>query len=61
MIKLIKSDEPCEYVADEMADIQNLPTSFEINQQGSKCFVIEDSSKWVLGGDAQWHQTVWYR
>lgn len=61
MIRLIKSSEPCEYEADAIADIQDLPTDPNYNKASSKCFVIEDSSIWVLGGDYEWHQIFWYR
>lgn len=40
-------------VADELADISALPTHWEA---GSSCFIIEDSSKWMLGNDKEWHR-----
>lgn len=40
-------------VADELADIAEIPTHFAV---GSTCFVIEDSSLWILGNDKEWHK-----
>lgn len=42
-----------EAVADNLADIQTLPTKWSI---GSTCLVIEDSSVWILGSDRIWHK-----
>lgn len=42
-----------EAVADNLADIQELPTKWSI---GSTCLVIEDSSVWILGSDRIWHK-----
>ena len=39
--------------ADSRNDVQDIPTTYEM---GSTCFVIEDSSVWMLGGDKQWHE-----
>lgn len=61
MIRLTKSDEPCEYIADELSDIENLPKDPMLLKAGSKCMVIEDTSIWVLGNDYEWHQVTWYR
>lgn len=61
MIALVKTDEPCEFVADELSDIEELPKDPEHLKPGSKCTVIEDTSEWVLGTDYEWHQAVWYR
>ena len=44
-----------EVIADTLADIETLPTKWGA---GSKCFVIEDSSEWVLGNDKVWHRKV---
>lgn len=61
MITLIKADEPCEFSADYLSDIENLPKDPNYLKAGSKCFVIEDTSIWVLGGDYEWHQIFWYK
>lgn len=61
MIRLIKADEPCKYIADKLEDVENLPTDPNYSKAGSECTVIEDSSVWTLGNDYQWHQTIWYR
>lgn len=42
-----------EAVADYRTDIQTLPTKWTM---GSTCLVIEDSSVWILGSDAIWHE-----
>ena len=41
-----------ELVADEVADIDSLDTSY---YPGSTCIVLEDSSVWMLGPDEIWH------
>ena len=61
MIRLTKSDEPCEFVADELSDIEDLPKDSNYLKPGSKCTVIEDTSIWFLGNDYEWHQVTWYR
>lgn len=61
MIRLTKSDEPCEFVADELTDIEKLPKDSYQLKPGSKCTVLEDTSIWVLGNDYEWHQVTWYR
>lgn len=45
MITLIKADEPCEFSADYLSDIENLPKDPNYLKAGSKCFVIEDTSE----------------
>jgi hypothetical protein len=40
-----------EYVADSLAEITKLPTSCS---PGSTCFVIENSSVWMLNGQKVW-------
>ena len=45
MIRLTKSDEPCEYIADELSDIDDLPKSPTLLKAGSKCMVIEAFDK----------------
>lgn len=42
-----------EVIADLRNDIVELPTHYGV---GSTCFVIEDSSVWMLGNDAAWHE-----
>lgn len=42
-----------EIIADLRTDIDTLPTYYGV---GSTCFVIEDSSIWMLGNDAKWHE-----
>ena len=42
-----------EIVADELADIDTLPTTFGV---GSSCIVLENSSVWMLGNDEHWHE-----
>lgn len=61
MVTMTKADEPCEFVADEISDIENLPKEPSYLKAGSKCTVIEDTSVWVLGSDYEWHQVTWYR
>lgn len=39
-----------EIVADERDDIQDLPTNYG---SGSTCFIIGDSSLWMLGNDME--------
>lgn len=41
------------YMADSKSDISSLPTNII---PGSTCFVIEDSSCWMLGNDLIWHE-----
>lgn len=43
-----------EVIADTVADIANLPTKEW--GAGSTCFVLEDSSNWMLGSDKVWHK-----
>lgn len=58
-----------EFIADKITDIDNLPRknmrgTQDTNEEsfndmvsaGSICFVIEDSSVWMLGNDDIWHQ-----
>ena len=42
-----------QYCCDKVSDIKNLPT---IDNQGSVCIVIENSSVYMLGSDKQWHE-----
>ena len=42
-----------ELVADTVADIASLDTSY---MPGSTCVVISDSSVYMLGPDAIWHE-----
>lgn len=42
-----------EVIADNRNDIDQIPTHYGA---GSTCFVIEDSSVWMLGNDAKWHE-----
>ena len=42
-----------EIIVDLRNDINDIPTHFGA---GSTCFVIEDSSVWMLGNDAVWHE-----
>lgn len=41
-----------EIIADTVADVNELPTIFA---PGSTCFVLEDSSVYMLGHDKVWH------
>jgi hypothetical protein len=43
----------CEIVADTRADIEEIPADFA---PGSTCVVLEDTSVWMLGNDAIWHE-----
>lgn len=43
-----------ETIADHVSDIETLPTKEW--SPGSTCFVLEDSSKWMLGADKIWHR-----
>lgn len=61
MITLVKADEPCRFNVDFLSDIVNLPKDPSYLKAGSKCFVLEDSSEWMLGADYEWHQVLWYR
>ena len=42
-----------EVIVDLRDDMTEIPTHYGV---GSTCFVIEDSSVWMLGNDAQWHE-----
>ena len=43
-----------EIVADTLQDVADLPTTdYGV---GSDCICLEDSSVWMLGNDATWHQ-----
>lgn len=42
-----------EIIIDLRDDIDDIPTHYGV---GSTCFVIEDSSVWMLGNDAVWHE-----
>lgn len=42
-----------EIIVDTRNDIEEIPTHYGV---GSVCFVIEDSSVWMLGNDAKWHE-----
>lgn len=42
-----------EVIVDLRDDMAEIPTHYGV---GSTCFVIEDSSVWMLGNDAQWHE-----
>lgn len=54
MFKVIKNFQcTVEAVADDRADIQEASTEYGA---GSTCFVIEDSSVWMLGNDDEWHE-----
>lgn len=47
------SQNKVEITADLRSDITVVPTYYGV---GSTCFVIEDSSVWMLGNDAVWHE-----
>lgn len=58
MYKIIKNgdntnSEVAELVADELADIDTLPTNVGA---GSSCICLENSSVWMLGNDKEWHE-----
>lgn len=55
MFKVIKNFQAgtVEIVADERADVEELPVYFSA---GSTCFVIEDSSVYMLGNDSEQHE-----
>lgn len=58
MINMIKQggDEIAyvkDFVADTIADIASLPTNCA---PGSSCFVIENSSVWMLNGSNVWQE-----
>lgn len=42
-----------EIIADKVSDIAEIPTYYGV---GSICFVIENSSVYMLGNDAEWHE-----
>ena len=44
-----------EFVADTLSDIISLP-HLESVAAGSSCFVIENSSVYMLGNDNIWHE-----
>ena len=44
-----------EMVADNVTDIANLPKNVA---PGSTCFVIENSSVYMFGGDKEWKELV---
>lgn len=44
-----------EYIADTVADVMDLPHSPRC-MVGSTCFVIENSSVYMLGNDNIWHE-----
>ena len=48
-----KQSSVVEIIADELTDIENLPTAYGI---GSTCICLEDSSVYMLGNDKQWHE-----
>jgi hypothetical protein len=45
-----------EYVADTTSDINDLPTDMSKVSAGSTCFVIEDSSVYMLNSQGEWKQ-----
>lgn len=55
MFKVIKNFQAgtVEIVADERTDVEELPVYFSA---GSTCFVIEDSSVYMLGNDSKQHE-----
>ena len=42
-----------EIIADFISDVDDLPTNYGV---GSSCLVLENSSVWMLGNDALWHE-----
>lgn len=53
MFKVIQSSKnTSEIIADLISDIETLPNHYGV---GSTCFVIENSSVYMLGNDKQWH------
>lgn len=42
-------------IADLRNDTEKIPTRYGV---GSSCFVIEDSSLWMLGNDKKWHELL---
>ena len=58
MYKIIKNGDNtssgvAELVADEIVDIDTLPTNISA---GSTCICLENGSVWMLGNDKEWHQ-----
>lgn len=63
MFKVIRNfQSSVEVIADYRSDVDNTEVSEETPKvpthygAGSTCFVIEDSSVWMLGNDAKWHE-----
>ena len=53
------TDNHQEFVCDYLADIGSLPTQNAEERKcptGSRAFVIEDSTKWVLNSSGEWVQ-----
>lgn len=54
MFKIINNmQSTVEGIADKRTDVETIPTHYGA---GSTCFVIEDSSVYMLGNDAKWHE-----
>ena len=55
----VYSDNHQEFICDQASDINSLPTQHTTPAKcptGSKAFVIEDSSRWMLNSEGLWKQ-----
>lgn len=55
------SDNHQEFICDFISDVNSLPKQSGSEDKcptGSKAFVIEDSSKWILNSEGNWIQVL---
>ena len=45
-----------EFIVDYLSDVFSLPHLYDDVATGSTCFVIENSSVYMLGSDDIWHE-----